>query len=107
MRRLILFLSAAFLLACGTASNRPPDVPRPPIRVAQAGPIFFGSGTVAPMSLDVEITNRAKVPLRVREIDITSPGMSQYTLRGAVKHFNETIPPGETRVLGLVADVIA
>ena len=59
------------------------------------------------MSLDVQITNRAKVPLRVREVDITSPGMSQYTLRRALKYFNETIPPGETRTLGLVAEVIA
>lgn len=96
------------LAACGTASgNRPADIAKPEIRVQQANPLFFGSTSTAPLSLDVSITNRANVPLRVREIQLSSPGMVQYTIRNASRIFNETIQPGETKTLGLLTTAIA
>ena len=107
MRRLLpllLLLSAA----CGsTSGSRPADVARPEIAVRQAGSIFFGSSGVAPVSIDVHITNTANVPLRVRQIEVRSPGMMQYSLVRTSKLFNETIAPGESRTLGLVATAVA
>lgn len=107
MRRITVLLPAAFLLTFCASGGRPANLPGPGISVTQAAPIFFGSGTTAPMTLDVRITNRAQVPLRVREIEITSPGMGQYTLIPVTKQFNEVIPPGENRTVGLVATVVA
>ena len=107
MRRLLapLLLLAA---ACASASgDRPADIAKPDITVRQAGSIFFGSTTSAPVSLDVHITNNATVPLRVREIEVRSPGMMQYTLARESKTFNETIAPGQSRTLGLVATAYA
>ena len=106
MRRLLPLL--LLLTACASSSgNRPSDVAKPDIRVRQAAPIFFGSGDRAPISIDVEITNNAAVPLRVREIEIRSAGMMQYDLVRVSKIFNETLAPGQTRTLGLVTTAIA
>jgi hypothetical protein len=108
MRRLlpVLLLLAA---ACGSSSgNRPADVAKPDISVRQVGDsLFFGSLNTAPMSIDIHIRNNATVPLLVREIEVRSPGMMQYTLQRYAKTFHETIPPGESRTLGLVATVYA
>ncbi|HUR81731.1 MAG TPA: hypothetical protein VM733_13260, partial [Thermoanaerobaculia bacterium] len=98
---LLLFIAAA----CGSASgNRPADVAKPDIDVQQVGgALFFGSSGLAPVSIEVSIRNNATVPLRVREVELRSPGMMQYTLTRATKTFNETIPPGQSRTVGLVA----
>lgn len=101
MRRLLVPL--LLLAACASSSgNRPSDVARPDISVRQVGAIFFGSGTQAPVTIDVHITNTATVPLRVREIEVNSPGMVQYGIVRTSKVFNETIAPGESRTLGMV-----
>jgi len=103
MRRLLpllLLLSAA----CGSSSgNRPADVAKPDIDVRQTSSIFFGSSGITPVSLEVHITNRSGVPLRVREIQLRSTGMMQYGIRPMSKLFNETIAPGESSTLGITA----
>jgi hypothetical protein len=107
MRRLFAF-ALLFTLGCGTSSGeRPADIPRPDISVQQAGSIFFGSSTSAPVSIDVRVTNTATVPITVREVEISSPGMMQYSINRATKTFNETIPPGETRTVGLTATAVS
>jgi hypothetical protein len=106
MRRLLPLL--LLLAACASSSgNRPKDIPKPGIEVRQAAPIFFGSGYRAPISIDVHITNNAAVPLRVREIEIRSSGMMQYSIDRTSKIFNETLAPGQTRTLGLVTTATA
>ncbi|HEX6101211.1 MAG TPA: hypothetical protein VF432_33150 [Thermoanaerobaculia bacterium] len=110
MRRLLVF----FLLlaaACASSSGaRPSDVARPDIHVRQAGSIVFDSGSHAPVTIDVHITNNATVPLRVREIEVSSPyppGMMLHDIRRKAQTFNETIAPGESRPLRLVAAVVS
>jgi hypothetical protein len=108
MRRLFLVPLLVIAAACGSSSgNRPADVEKPSISIRQASSIFFGSSNTAPVTIDISITNNAKVPLRVREIEVRSPGMMQYGLQRTAKTFNETIPAGESRTLGLVATAIA
>ena len=110
MRRLQSLLPLVLVLtaACGTASgNRPADVEKPSITVRQASSIFFGSSNTAPVTIDVSVTNNAKVPLLVKEVEVRSPGMMQYGLVRTAKTFNETIPPGESRTLGMVVTAVA
>ena len=103
-----LLVSALILaLGCASAADRPAGVAQPQIAIRQAGPIFFGSQSTTSASIDVQVTNRANVPLRLREVDVSSPGMTQYTLQRTTKLFDEVIPPGETRTVGLVATAIA
>ena len=103
-----LLLSALILaVGCASAADRPASVAQPQIVIRQAGPLFFGSLSTTSVSIDVQVTNRASVPLRLREVDVSSPGMTQYTLQRTTKLFNEVIPPGETRTVGLVATAIA
>ncbi|MEO8380805.1 MAG: hypothetical protein ABI779_14165 [Acidobacteriota bacterium] len=107
MQRARVLSVVLLTLACSSAgSSRPADVKSPTIVVQQAGPIFFGSGTSAPVSLDVYVKNNADVPIRLREVEIRSPGMTQYTLLRVAKLFGETIPPGETRTVSLVATAV-
>jgi hypothetical protein len=103
MRRLSSLLLVLVAVACASSGDRPADIAKPDISVRQAGPIFFGSTGSTPVSIDVHITNNATVPVTVREIEIRSPGMMQYTLQRTSKLFHETIPAGTSRTLGLVA----
>ena len=107
MRRLLVSLLLLAAACASSSGDRPSDVAKPDIRVRQAGSIFFGSGTDSPVTIDVHITNNATVPLRVREIEVRSPGMMQYGILRKSQVYNETIPPGESRTLGLVATAVA
>jgi hypothetical protein len=105
MRRSLLLSSVLLLVAC-TSAGRPASIAPPSIQLRQLGPIFFGSGRSAPATIEVEVTNHAAVPLRVREIDLSSPGMAQYTLLRTRRIFSETIPPGESRTLTIPATAV-
>lgn len=107
MRRLLPLLLLLAAACASSSGNRPQDVAKPDISIRQAAPIFFGSGSSAPVTIDVHITNNAAVPLRVREIEVRSPGMMQYGLVRTSKTFNDTIAPGQSRTLGLVATAVA
>jgi hypothetical protein len=96
-----------FILGCASGgSGRPDGVAEPTIVIQQSSPIYFGSTTSAPVSLNVYVRNNANVPIRVRQIEIRSPGMSQFTLIQTSRLFGETIPPGETRTLSLMATAV-
>lgn len=107
--RTVIASALLFTLACasGSSSDRPASIAQPEISVRQAGPIFFGSSSTAGVSIDVQVTNRADVPLVVREVEVSSPGMTQYTIERGRKLFNVTVPPGETKTVGLVATAVA
>ncbi|MGZ5442915.1 MAG: hypothetical protein ACXW5U_01760 [Thermoanaerobaculia bacterium] len=103
-------LASVLLFAAGcasTATDRPADIAQPEIRVARAGPVFFGSSSTTSVSIDVHVTNRAAVPILLREVEISSQGASHYTIERIRKLFHETIPAGETRTVNLVATGVA
>ena len=108
MPRMIGLSLVLLTLACasGNGSGRPDGVAEPTINIRQSSPIYFGSGTSAPVSLNVYVTNNANVPIRVRQVEIRSPGMSQFTLIQTSRLFGETIPPGESRTLSLMATAV-
>jgi hypothetical protein len=100
------FISSLLLVAIGCAgaiAERPADIAKPDIRVRQAGSIFFGSSGSAPASFEITVTNNATVALRVKEIELTSPGMMQYSIGRASKLFNEIVEPGQSKTLGMSA----
>jgi hypothetical protein len=105
MRRLLPLLLLAAACA-SSANNRPADVPKPDIVVRQVGMIFFGSSSTAPVSIDVHIRNNARIPIRLREINLRSMGMTQYALLGHTRNFSETIEPGQSRTFGLTATAV-
>lgn len=110
MRRLlipILFVVAGACAGGGASGGgRPADVAQPAIRVEQVGSVFFGSTSTAPVNFEIAILNRANVPITIREIEISSPGMVQWTLRTRRQRYAETIPPGEARTLGFFTDAV-
>lgn len=104
----LVSLLAVFALGCATGAStepRPADVSRPEITFAQRGEILFGGGNEAPVQLLVQIRNTAKVPLVVREIEVSSPQTMYYSVGPSSMVYAETIPPGETRTLPLTARV--
>lgn len=113
MRRLLSVLLLLLLALAGCASDpaanaaRPAGIAEPQITFAQrGGEIYFGGGEEASVNFDVEITNRANVPLLVREVEVSSPEMMQYQITRSLRAYNETIPPGETRTLQLTARAV-
>lgn len=78
-------------------------MPRPEVEIRQAAPLFFGSGTTAPVSFDIAVANRGSEPLIVRRIRVESPGMVQYGVYPREEIYRETIPPGQTKTLALNA----
>jgi hypothetical protein len=103
MRRLLLPLLLIAAACASTSGNRPADIAKPSIVIRQSGSFYFGSSPSAPISIDVTVTNNASVPLRVREIEVGSTGMMQYSVDRASKIFNETLQPGESRTMGLTS----
>lgn len=101
MRRTAVVLALFLTLACSTSNRRPATVAAPTIVATGVGSIFFGSGATAPVTLEVSVRNNAQVPIRVRDVEVSSPGMVQYTLRPVSRMVNENILPGETRSITL------
>lgn len=102
-------LAATLLLAAcasGTSGGRPETIPQPEIRVERAGSVFFGSGSSAPVTLAIDITNRASVPIVLEELDLSSPDMVQWGIRPMRRLYNETIAPGATHSVTLVATAV-
>ncbi len=108
MRRCLSILSILVLAACGsTAAKRPANIPQPSLGARLVNPLFFGSGTEAAATIDVAVRNRAQVPIVLRRVEITSPGMGQYTIVARPREFRETIGPGEEKVVTSFATAIA
>ena len=103
MRRLLLPL--LLLLAAGCASaNRPSTPGRPEVGIRQMGSLFFGSGSTSPISIEVGLRNVAAEPIQILRIRLeASPSMAQYTTYPVERVFNQTLAPGETKAVSLVA----
>jgi hypothetical protein len=91
---LVLVLAAA--CASTPASSRPEGVATPVIDVRPPTMIFFGSGTTASAPITVTIKNVADVSLRVREIEVSSPGMTSYWLQTRRERFSQVLEPGQS-----------
>lgn len=104
--RTAIFLTV-LAVACASTPQRPATVKQPDIELSPASPIFFGSGTTAPASLDLTIANRANVPLNVVRIRIESSGIADYALRTFERNYRETIAPGQTHVFPILMQAYA
>lgn len=109
MRRRLALLSLPLFLAIGCSSNpkQPAGYVRPEVLMRGPGPIFFGSGTQAPVTVDVQIANSGSLPITVRRVRIESPGMSQYSLAPATREYRETIASGQMALLSMSATAYA
>lgn len=104
MHRTLTF-AFIFLAACagGNAARRPESIARPSIVPQLVNQLFFGSGSTAPATIEVRVTNNATVPIVVRRIEVDSPGMGQFQILRTNRTFRETVAPGETRALSIFA----
>ena len=104
-RRFVLPALLLLAIACGSANtaNRPPGVTQPDIDLEIANEIFFGSGSTAPATIDVRITNTSPQPITVRRIDVESPSMTEWGLPRQSRVYNEVIAPGETKPITFFA----
>ena len=97
-------LITLLLIGCAsTANERPPEIAQPDVAARLVNSLFFGSGTTTPATLEVTITNRASVPIKLRRLEIDSPGMIQYRVMPFARDYNETIAPGETKSMTVFA----
>ena len=95
---LVLFLAAA---CASSRSDRPAGIAQPDINAEAVGTVFFGSGSSAPITLEVTVRNNAQTAIAIREVEISAPGMTTYTVRPVRRPFNETIAAGDTRSVTL------
>ncbi len=100
-------LSVLLLIGCGSSATRPASVPRPEVGVRQLGPVFFGSGTTAPISFEIGVSNPGAEPLVVQRIRLESPGMTQFAIYSREGVFNQTIPPGSAKTFTISTTAIA
>ncbi|MGH9457246.1 MAG: hypothetical protein ACRD2J_06345, partial [Thermoanaerobaculia bacterium] len=91
---------------CATSANRPEEIPEPVIQIRQVAPIFFGSIGTAPVSFDILIGNAARVPLEVREIEISSFGNAQYELLRNTRRLRQTIPARTTEAINIFTTAV-
>lgn len=108
MRRTLSILLLLSLACAGSqAARRPEGMPQPDIDASLVNPLFFGSTTNAPATIEIRVTNRGSVPLVVRRVELDSPGMGQFTLIRYARQYNETVAPGETKALTAFATAVA
>jgi len=107
MRSSIIILLVSILVACSSSGTRPAGVAAADVSVRLAAPLFFGSGRTSAAALDVNVTNRANVPVTLRRIHISASGMLQYTIRPLDRIYNDTLAPGETKPYHLTTEAIA
>lgn len=94
MKRSLLYPLLLFL-AAACASDPSSKIASVDVR-AHSLP-FFGSGSSAPVELDITVANKTAAPLTVRSIRVSSLNMLEYDLAMQEKLFNETIAPGESK----------
>lgn len=72
-----------------------------------AGPVFLTQSS-SPLTIEVTVTNKANVPLAIREVEVSSLGSEQYEIPTARKLYpNEVVAPGETRMVSLSATAVS
>jgi hypothetical protein len=100
-----LVVVALFAGACSSAgSARPANIAAPELSATiSGGSVFYGSGTSAPVTVDVFITNRATVPIVLRRLEVDSPGMATHGLVRTSRTMRESIAPGETKNVSVFA----
>jgi hypothetical protein len=103
-KRSILAVALLIATACASGgSQRPANMPRPDLRVAVVDTPFFGSGTDAPISFNVEVSNVGGEPIVVRSIRILSQGSVQVGVRPYQRVLQESIPAGQSKVFNLTS----
>lgn len=101
MRKLLIpILGMLAAVACSSSAPVRSDAITD-IYVRQLGYIFFGGGYVAPVTLEVDVTNLSRERLKLRRITITSPGMATYAIDTMSRTFNESVEPGQRRTVRL------
>jgi hypothetical protein len=103
MRRWISVALLVGIACAGQKSARPANVPQPGLRVELTHDIFFGSGSTAPATIDVTVLNRAAVPIMLRRVELSSPGMAQYGIYATYRDFRETLQPGQEKTVPIFA----
>ena len=97
--RLFVPVVLMMLIGCSSTSRRPTEVAKPDIDAYLAHELNFFGGDTGPADVTVEVRNRASVPITVRRIEITSPGMKDYQLDRAIREFHDTLAPGQTKMI--------
>ncbi len=106
-RTLSLMLPLMLVLACASGgSSRPKHIAQPAVELVMPHDIFFGSGSSAPATIEVIVHNRATVPIRVRRVEVDSPGMVQYAIQRTVRDFAETVPAGGSKAVTVFATAV-
>jgi hypothetical protein len=107
MRAASVAAFSMILAACSAAVTRPSNVTAAEVDVNLTAPIFFGSLFTAPATFDVTVRNTASVPVNIRHIFLSAPGMAQYAIRAVDKIYNEALAPGETKSFPIMTTAIA
>ena len=103
MRRFTLF-ALVFIVACGSSGgSRPKNIPKPDVGAVLTHDVFFGSGSTAPATIEIRARNRGSVPIELRRVEVSSPGMLEWGIFPTSRDFREVIGPGETKAVTLFA----
>jgi hypothetical protein len=104
MRRLVSSLFVVLIAGCAS-SGRPANIAAPEADVRLVGSAYFGSGAVAPATVEVEVLNTAAIPIVIRRVEIDSPSMVQYRVIRTARTVRESLAPGETRVVSVMVPI--
>ncbi|HEY0140103.1 MAG TPA: hypothetical protein VGF48_04350 [Thermoanaerobaculia bacterium] len=106
--RAMAVLTLFLLSACGSGrgSSRPAGIPQPDINVGLTHEVFFGSQSEAPATIEVVVANRASVPITIRRVEVSSPGMVTHGLHSTQREFQEVVNPGASKAVTVFATAV-
>lgn len=102
MRRLASLV--VLIAACSSTSQNPY---RPTVIARQLNAINFGATTRAPITVEVDITNKHTQPITIRRIRLEGGLSQQYAVTPADRTEAEVIGAGETRSFRLPMTAIS
>ena len=105
MHRVLTSLFLVLVLGCASSARRPAAIARPELDVRVVGGAYFGSGSTAPATVELDVQNAADVPIVVRRVEIDSPGMTQYRVVRTSRTVRETVPAGGSTTIGVMVPV--
>lgn len=92
MRRLVPLV----LLLAACSSSTPQNPYRPTVVAQQLSAMNFGATTRAPITVEVQVTNRHSQPITVQKIRLEGGLSQQYSVTPAERTVREVIAPGKT-----------
>lgn len=104
---MVRLLPTVLLLLVACASAPPQNPFRPHVTIDQLNALNFGATTRAPITIEVQVQNKAIHPITLQIVRLEGGLSQQYVVSPVERAVTEVIAPGETRNIRLAMTAVS